>query len=310
MKPNTVYLVTLHHVSPSDKSVMEVLVADIADVFVVALEKGKEQLHLHACFKTREPWYGFEVVELFENVFDYIDVKPHVEFGRGTSWKAFTKYVSKEDPDAVVSNVPMSALSAAYKTSKWLQSTAEFRYCDPFILNNWQQYRFLELAHAEHARESVVVVKPQRYLTLSTTPWVNQVLSWWNSWVKDGWHFKKPQLWLHGSPNTGKTSLIMKMVEGLRVFSPDASHDKFAFQALDVTYNVIVVDEAQPLLLNKIESTYKLLLQGSDVSVSKKYSSTSHRLRWRSPVIFISNYTVDVSKLVLFYPPKLTLIYL
>lgn len=43
--------------------------------------------------------------------------------------------------------------------------------------------------------------------------WRDNVIHWWNDFVRNGWSFKTPALYLYGSSNTGKTHFA-KMLLG------------------------------------------------------------------------------------------------
>lgn len=38
--------------------------------------------------------------------------------------------------------------------------------------------------------------------------WIDKVINWLNSWIREGWHPKKKQLFLYGDANAGKSEIV------------------------------------------------------------------------------------------------------
>ncbi|RWS00676.1 uncharacterized protein B4U79_16834 [Dinothrombium tinctorium] len=155
---------------------------------------------------------------------------------------------------------------------------------DPFVMGHWNMWRFLEAVHSEAASKNYTPKHLPAYTNPGYDGWPAAVLAWWNGWSLDGWHHKKPQLFLCGPPNTGKSTFIMKLVHGLKVFYPCSG--SFAFTGLDDTYDLILIEEYKKDDFPR--NVLIRLLEGLEISFNQKYLPAK-KLCWRKPICLVTN---------------------
>ncbi|RWR98809.1 uncharacterized protein B4U79_17114, partial [Dinothrombium tinctorium] len=194
------------------------------------------------------------------------------------------KYVSKEDLTPIVKNVPKNALGIVAQVGIWSSRPRPFSTMDPFVMGQWNMWRFLEAVHTEAASKNYTPKQLPAYTNPGYDGWPAAVLAWWNGWSLDGWHHKKPQLFLCGPPNTGKSTFIMKLVHGLKVFYPCSG--SFAFTGLDDTYDLILIEEYKKDDFPR--NVLIRLLEGLEISFNQKYLPAK-KLCWRKPICLVTN---------------------
>ncbi|RWR99265.1 hypothetical protein B4U79_19217, partial [Dinothrombium tinctorium] len=91
-------------------------------------------------------------------------------------------------------------------------------------------------------------------------------------------------LFLCGPPNTGKSTFIMKLVHGLKVFYPCSG--SFAFTGLDDTYDLILIEEYKKDDFPR--NVLIRLLEGLEISFNQKYLPAK-KLCWRKPICLVTN---------------------
>jgi len=132
--------------------------------------------------------------------------------------------------------------------------------------------------------------------------WRDEVIIWWNSWVLDGWHHKKPQLLLVSRPNCGKTVFIREVL--FREGQPDAVPNEailiperagssyhvsqFAWSKANPNIHVVVFNDEYEMRHYNIE-LLKVILQGGIFPLSIKYKTAHEDFCLRIPMIFVSN---------------------
>ncbi len=113
-----------------------------------------------------------------------------------------------------------------------------------------------------------------------------EVAGWLNGNLFVSRPFKKPQLYIYGPPNVGKTSLVMQLMEYARVY-PMPMED-FYDEYDDDAYDLIFLDEFKG---QKSVTFLNAWLQGSPLTVRVKGGQT---LKVRNlPMIIASNYSVE-----------------
>ena len=131
--------------------------------------------------------------------------------------------------------------------------------------------------------------------------WRDEVIKWWNSWVINGWHHKKPQLLLISPPNCGKTVFIREVLfrEGQvdaipneAILIPERAGSgyhisQFAWSKANPCVHVVVFCDEYDIRHYNTE-LLKNILQGSPFAQSIKYK-TSDDISLRMPMIFATN---------------------
>lgn len=104
--------------------------------------------------------------------------------------------------------------------------------------------------------------------------------------VKKPRAFKQLQLYVHGVPNVGKTSMIMYLEKYLRIYHMEKS--AYTDGYYDGKYDLIVMDEFKA---QKTISFWNSWLQGGVMPLNVRYRSrTKHD---NLPVIILSNYLIE-----------------
>ncbi len=114
-------------------------------------------------------------------------------------------------------------------------------------------------------------------------------------------HFKQKQLWLWGTTNLGKTSLVMKLMNYFRIYMipMDVRHlDDYE----DDDYDLLVMDEYKG---QKSITWMNGFTQGGHFPIHRRYSGTIKKKNL--PIIVLSNYSVEqaYSKVNMYNPERL-----
>jgi len=204
----------------------------------------------------------------------------------------------------------LDALSFYYLAIQWARNTSQFEYSDPFVLNHPQYFRLLEYVHKSvrgkmFARQSQDL-RPYYFVSCCDPDqnWHISILQWWNDWVFNGWTHKKPQLYLYGPSNTGKTTFVHKLLAQCmnspqincsdeymyeqHIFQPLPNEPKYAFQDYDAELHKIIKIDEFDIREYKI-SDMKKLLAGESLRVNSKNQS-GRVITHQKPVIMISNF--------------------
>lgn len=302
------FAVTVKHVSLSKQIVFELL-TDLCESLVVSEEGHNTRansLHHHVYMKTRQEHKISDIRRIIytiyhDNEYASREQEERVYVATVRKMKHYLKYITKEDTSPLFFGINDHDLSFAYKAIKWAENTDEYKASDPFVLSHPNYYKLLEQVHAAVKSESnACTIQPLRvYEHLRNEHehqelWKLQVIDWWNDWVRNGWHHKKKQLYLHGPPNTGKTYFIDHLLQrtigdsfNMQVFTPAPSEHKFAWADFEPNvHNVLKIDEFN---LNEFNvNELKKAMEGQEFTINRKFQK-SKRVHLRMPMIFISN---------------------
>ncbi|RNA12046.1 hypothetical protein BpHYR1_036275 [Brachionus plicatilis] len=118
--------------------------------------------------------------------------------------------------------------------------------------------------------------------------WRDSVIEWWNEWTQNPYSPKRPQLYLFGKSDSGKTSFIVALlsVYSHQIFMPDKG--KYEWQDWNpYQYTHVIIDEMNLQEYNK--NTWKQVVAGEAFQTSVKHKESERKLV-QCPMIFISNH--------------------
>lgn len=308
-KRSQLFFITVPHTNISKLHVFQSL-EDLCLRLVVSQERHSDgSYHHHIFMKGNHKFQVQEIEDMIRNIYD-IDVGHRTsdlfQVATVRNQKNALKYISKEDTAPLFKGVLASELTFAYRATTWARNTPNFAYSDPFVLQHPQYYRLLKEVHTSvHGRDMRQEKRPLRKYEIAEnedlSDWERQVVAFWNDWVEHGHSPKKPQLYLWGPSNTGKTTFITKLLtrcinlpgdddfyyEG-QVLTPTPNEKRFAYEAYEpYQHNVVVVDEFDIEEYNL--NDFKRFVAGEPFVVNRK-NQPSVRMKARMPMIFISNH--------------------
>lgn len=263
------------------------------DILIISKENHKdtEGVHSHIFIKYKKK----------QNIrdscyFDFI-FKKHSNISSVRSEKKCIQYVIK-DGDYEVFGVTKEQIGEFLKSNRGRFDTVARK-----IINGMTMEQLLEhepgfvLNHSRKIKDFMCIVQranqQKKILSswvslsvLSQEPHVRQLCSWLNRNLnKQDRCFKAPQLYLYGSSNLGKTSLILDLQRFFRIYwmpTGENFHDLYD----DASYDLIAFDEFKgqyPVTeMNRI-------LQGSDTLLRVKGSQ--YLKKKNLPIIITSNYS-------------------
>lgn len=295
-KPGRLFFVTLNLECEVYEDIRKDFVAVFQDLitYVCAIEKSDNSElvsnHLH-CFLE----FGSEifvddlrkfVVDNFEEVCNKIDVQPC------RSRRNCIKYCSKED-EGVYYNCKTSELHIYFRTIKWAATREEFRYKDPFVFEQRNQYRYIEKVYQD-VRSCINAAKFKGFemCRMGFSGWAMQCALAWNQMLRDAAQKKSKgqKLYLWGNTNVGKSTLIESFFGGSidlpEVYCPGVG--KFFMGEFDpLVHKAIVFEEFEykyyPIAL------LKRLVEGRRGTYMVKCCPTKS-FAFHGPIIFVSNY--------------------
>ena len=273
-------------------------------------------------------------------------LKIHVT--RVKSERNYLKYITKQDRSPLSKGILDTEFSMYYNAMKWATQVHKFKYSDPFVLSHPQWSNLLANVHREIQEsrqeankkqmqpfdmelyrlvnpflrnvspnvpnQSVVNQTSNAFNNqLGLSEWQQRVVDWWNDWVTQPIQHKKPQLYLSGPPNCGKTTFIHHLLTSClrntntidenaamdqdeysyetQIFRPTPNEFKYAWQDYDSDrHTLVVIDEfnIQEYNLND----FKKAIAGEQLTTNCKGSSAKC-FRLRMPMIFISNHRLE-----------------
>ncbi|CAF0969266.1 unnamed protein product [Brachionus calyciflorus] len=131
------------------------------------------------------------------------------------------------------------------------------------------------------------LLRPLRVLK-KFNDWRDEVVQWWNEWTSQPYKQKRPQLYIYGPSDSGKSAFIKAMLSAYRhqTFVPEKGN--YEWQKWDsFKYTHVIIDEADLNEYNK--NIWKLAVAGEEFQSNIKYQY-SKSFKCEVPMIFISNY--------------------
>lgn len=118
------------------------------------------------------------------------------------------------DPEASIFNIPKKQLNLIYVTADWAKRTPVWDDNHLHVIQNYARRALVRRIY--DATRKKLMKKSKHYKRFpSETPfndWRDDVVSWWNDFVDNGYTTKMPQLYLHGRSNVGKTSFVLQLL--------------------------------------------------------------------------------------------------
>lgn len=315
-KYSRLFAVTVSFTSIDKKNVFNLLKEFCCRLLVSQEPHFNNEPHHHIYMRTIEKYKIKEIRTIVNSVYekpqideddnetDYVINGVLVQTVRNE--QNYLKYITKYDVSPIFTGINENNLSFYYSTIKWAAKTDNFEYSSPHVLNYPQYYKLLERVHVnvqkEKNLENVQILRPY-YNVLnidSLKSWQGEVIGWWNDWIINGYRHKKPQLFLWGGSNTGKTTFIFNLIKTCinkyeddsydienQIFRPTPNEKKFAWQEFDKNlHNLVIIDEFDISEYNLTD--IKKVLSGECLVANRK-GQTSIKIKMEMPMIFISN---------------------
>lgn len=116
----------------------------------------------------------------------------------------------------------------------------------------------------------------------------SQIINWLFLNIRKPRPFKQPQLWIHGPPNCGKSSLLMMLSKMLLVY-PLPRYESFYDDWEDNYYDLVVIDE---YFGSKKVTFLNNFVDGSPLVIPAK---GAQRLKTQNiPVVVLSNHSIEM----------------
>lgn len=256
---------------------------------VVARETHEDgEPHLHVCVALKSKYRS--------RVPDHLDqlAGKHGNYQAMRNIRSSLQYICKEDPAPLAHGIDL-AKTLAKKDGRAAfiahlvaggASLSELVAEDPgYMLGNLQKVMtFAQAMRVEQQRQK----KTKKSLTFSLSSGdvtSSALVGWLNNNIRKPREFKQKQLWLHSSPNMGKTSLVLSLQEHASVYwAPLEGNNDDLYD--DDAYDVVVFDE----YFGQRKLTWlNSFLQGGPMTIYRRYHSV---MKYNNlPCIILSNFT-------------------
>lgn len=310
---STIFAITVKYSSAPKRDVFERLSPLCLSLVVSEELHYNQRTHHHIFLRSYQPVDLNRIRLTFNQIYqlnpsqpNYADIL-HIESCR--SEKTWLKYITKQDADPLVKGIEFDKLSFYCKAIQWARNTRTFDVKDPFVMGYPQFYKLLELVHksvrSQIHIDQITALRPFFYtFNQGENNWHRLVIEWWNDWVVNGWTHKKKQLYLYGASNTGKTTLIHRILSSClnplkqgeeeeeflyerMIYCPMPNEPKYAMQNYDQRmHKLIVIDEFD--ISQYQVNDLKKLLAGESLMINSKNES-GRVITHRNPIILISN---------------------
>ncbi len=278
---------------------------------IVSREKHQDgSLHLHAVF-----WLKNILIYTNPTQWDFIALK-HGNYQIARNILKVVKYVTKEK-DFVTHNIDVPTWIKSHQT----KNGASFELVAKLMKEGKSLEELDDLHPGMIARNLTKLRKYEQFLTSKKRKTSSKELTKWlplgiidldpdfrilGIWCNNNLHgsprhFKQKQLWLWGTTNLGKTSLVMKLKKFFRIYMipMDVAHlDDYD----DADYDLLVMDEFKG---QKSITWMNGFTQGNDFPIHKRYCGTIKKKNL--PIIVLSNYSIEqaYSKVAMYNPERL-----
>lgn len=274
---------------------------------LVAQENHQDNAkHLHVLIRLQKPFSTRN-----PRCFDYVCGK-HGNYQTVRSPQAVRNYLAKEDPSPILygevqtgykRTSTSSSRSSTDGSIKPSQSKATsiakgflsgqltlsgLLVTDPgyYFLNRKKIEDFASLSAIHLERSSKLpMVLPLRYN--GNCHQTRIIVDWLNSNIRSNRPFKTKQLYIHGSADSRKTTLLNLLTKFLSIYDIPKEEDFYDFYD-DEAYDLVVMDEFKG---QKMIQWLNLFLQGGLMTLRKKGSQ--YRKKANLPVMILANFTLE-----------------
>lgn len=246
-------------------------------------EDGNKHLHIYL---------EFNEIKSFSDpkCFDFIG-NMHGNYQVTKSRRDWVKYIIKEDKEYAAKGIDVKALlnKKACKGKTLVdmidagKSIEEVRKEDNFFfcINKKKLEDYGAYMSIIHQREKLEEWKEPDWINLTGSN--RKIGKWLAENIRRSRQFKAPQLFIHGPPNHGKTSLIEYLKKSLSVYHIPTTED--FYDAFDNDYDLCVIDEFKG---QKSIQWLNQFLDGQTMTMRKK---GSQYLKTKNiPTMILSNY--------------------
>lgn len=293
LKPGSQFFVTLHLSIPVYDQIRQDFVESFQDLitYCCAVERSQSSLHvsnhLHCFLEFSEPILINDLRVFIESTFK--DFYTTLDLQACRSKRNILKYITKEDNEPYF-NCSASKLNFYYQVHNWARNTKYFCFDDPFVVQHKNQYNYLSKVFKSIKQRAVgQSFSGFKYVYDVNLGWPYEAAMVWNDMLHKHGIKKRKVLYLWGSSNTGKTSLIERFIgyENLRfVFYPGVG--KFFLQDYNPLIHKVIVFEEFNIQFYP-SSMLKRLLEGRSYAYPVKCSSDINIVH-KGPIVFISNF--------------------
>jgi hypothetical protein len=234
-----------------------------------------------------------------------VDNFPEISIEKARRDRAIKQITERDfDPNSTHFFSNPDNYSENYTIEHWARIAVKKPYDehDPFLrkpgLNKSREYlkSYYERMHNLLYPKPKIVLKRCNFAPFND--WRDEVISWWNDWIDNGWKPKKKQLFILGEKsNTGKTFFVEQvllrhsdpsnMIPDELICRPHRSSFRFGWEAVCPEHIVIYLNEFK--LENYDMNILKQMLEGDFTTGEQKCKKNSPSIRLKIPAIFVSN---------------------
>lgn len=254
--------------------------------YVIAQEKhedGNLHLHIYLQFPTRKNFKDAKCFDFIGNQHGNYQVTKHI--------RKWIEYIVKEDKEYAAKGIDVKAiLQKKNPKGKLLvdmldagASVEDVRKTDNyfFCINKKKLEDYGAYMSIINQREKLEEWKVPDWINLTGSN--RKIGKWLADNIRQSRPFKAPQLFVHGPPNHGKTTLIESLKKSLSVYHIPTTED--FYDAFDNDYDLCVIDEFKG---QKSIQWLNQFLDGQTMTMRKK---GSQYLKTKNiPTIILSNY--------------------
>lgn len=257
---------------------------------MIAQEKhqdGENHLHIGICFKER----------LRTRKSDYFDCigEKHGNYQAMKSAKGTLAYLRKSDPSPLIyGDLPVDKEKHSKGdtvASMVLQGLSQVEICDAqpgyFLINKRKIEELAEWTKVKKMKESITPY-PGRLAFLGQCIQTRAIVEWFNANMNVVRPMKMEQLYIWGSANSNKTSLITLLEKWFRIYWVPQDEEFYDLYN-DDDYDLIVFDEFK--MQKKLQWLNKFI-EGAPCPVRRKGVCVTMK-RKNLPVVILSNYSTE-----------------
>lgn len=254
--------------------------------YVISQEKHQDgNFHLHLYLEFPDKKHIRQA-----DYFDFIGGK-HGDYETTKNRRKWIEYVVKHDSEYAAKGIDVKAVLAK-KASKCGEiaglldkgkSTEDVRKHDNgyFMINKKKIEEYGAYISIIHEREKLEEWKEPDWINLTGSN--RKIGKWLADNIRRSRQLKAPQLFIHGPPNHGKTTLIEFLKKSLSVYHIPTTED--FYDAFDNDYDLCVIDEFKG---QKSIQWLNQFLDGQVMTIRKKGSQ--YLKKKNIPCIILSNY--------------------